>query len=300
MRILEEPRQATTDLPDAGALVAEALIKEARQRQRKRWLVIACVVVLGMAAVLVAHTYLSAVRSASPGTRTRESAGLSPCASAQLGAAFWATPASMQGQIDGLNLRNTSSAVCSLMGYPSAIAMLTSDGHVLAPVALPLPDGEGSTWTDFLNLASLPSPEQADFQVLGRAVSSSVMLRPGGRAAIFFRTYTSVDPPATSTCISPLGLRVTLPDESTLNVTIPKLKATYAAGNLDPTGSPFWSCVAVVTSPFMSWTAAQRTLDTGPLTLPPGVDNYIYEAAPTTSIPVASTPSSAKQVHFLP
>jgi len=39
--IVLEPRQATTDLPDA-----EALIKEARQRQHKRWLLIGIVVLI--------------------------------------------------------------------------------------------------------------------------------------------------------------------------------------------------------------------------------------------------------------
>ena len=43
MKVIEEPRQATTDVPDA-----EALIKEARSHQRKRWLIV-MVVVLAIA-----------------------------------------------------------------------------------------------------------------------------------------------------------------------------------------------------------------------------------------------------------
>ena len=41
MKVIEEPRQATRDLPDA-----EALIKEARQRQHRRWVLVMIVMVL--------------------------------------------------------------------------------------------------------------------------------------------------------------------------------------------------------------------------------------------------------------
>jgi hypothetical protein len=44
MKVIEKPRQATTDLPDA-----EALIREARQRQRRRYSVFAVIVVLVIA-----------------------------------------------------------------------------------------------------------------------------------------------------------------------------------------------------------------------------------------------------------
>ena len=43
MKVIAEPRQVTTELPDA-----EALIKEARSHQRKRWLIV-MVVVLAIA-----------------------------------------------------------------------------------------------------------------------------------------------------------------------------------------------------------------------------------------------------------
>ena len=41
MKVIEEPRQAMTDVPDA-----EALIKEARQRQRKRRIFVGIVVLV--------------------------------------------------------------------------------------------------------------------------------------------------------------------------------------------------------------------------------------------------------------
>ena len=38
MIVVEEPRQATTDRPEVQGVNVEALIKEARRRQRRRWL----------------------------------------------------------------------------------------------------------------------------------------------------------------------------------------------------------------------------------------------------------------------
>jgi hypothetical protein len=46
MIVTEEPRQVTTDLLEAHGVNSEALIKEARRRQRKRWLAIGVVVLI--------------------------------------------------------------------------------------------------------------------------------------------------------------------------------------------------------------------------------------------------------------
>jgi hypothetical protein len=46
MEVVEEPRQATADLSEAETLAAEAPIKEARQRQRKRQFFIGIVVLI--------------------------------------------------------------------------------------------------------------------------------------------------------------------------------------------------------------------------------------------------------------
>ena len=46
MKVVEEPRQATADLSEAETLAAEAPIKEARQRQRKRQFFIGIVVLI--------------------------------------------------------------------------------------------------------------------------------------------------------------------------------------------------------------------------------------------------------------
>lgn len=56
MKVLDQQHQDTTDLPEAETLTAEALIREARQRQRRRWVIVisAVSVVLG-AAVAVAN-----------------------------------------------------------------------------------------------------------------------------------------------------------------------------------------------------------------------------------------------------
>jgi hypothetical protein len=54
MKVFEAPRQVTTDLPEADALAAEALIKEARQHQRRRHTGFAVVAVLVIAAASTA------------------------------------------------------------------------------------------------------------------------------------------------------------------------------------------------------------------------------------------------------
>jgi hypothetical protein len=54
MKVIEEPRQATTDLPDAGPLMAEALIKEARRHRRRRHLAYVAVTIVVIAVVAVA------------------------------------------------------------------------------------------------------------------------------------------------------------------------------------------------------------------------------------------------------
>lgn len=54
MIVTEEPRQATTDLPDASPLTAEALIKEARRHRRRRHLAYVAVTILVIAGVVVA------------------------------------------------------------------------------------------------------------------------------------------------------------------------------------------------------------------------------------------------------
>jgi len=67
VKVIEEPRQATTDVPDA-----EALIKEARSHQRKRWLTVMVVV------LTIAGGVALAVVASSGGTGSKPTAKPTP------------------------------------------------------------------------------------------------------------------------------------------------------------------------------------------------------------------------------
>ena len=68
MKVIEEPRQATTDVSDAGALVAEALIREAGRHRRRRHLayVAVAIVVIAVVAVTVVANRRTAHNAAVP------------------------------------------------------------------------------------------------------------------------------------------------------------------------------------------------------------------------------------------
>jgi hypothetical protein len=68
MRVIKEPTEATMDVPDA-----DALITEARQRQRKRWLVIGIVVLMAIIVSGVSYALVSR-----PSARARHTRTLSP------------------------------------------------------------------------------------------------------------------------------------------------------------------------------------------------------------------------------
>ena len=57
MKVLDQQRQETTDLPEAETLTTEALIKEARRRQRLRWLSIGVAALLFVLAGVVLATH---------------------------------------------------------------------------------------------------------------------------------------------------------------------------------------------------------------------------------------------------
>jgi len=135
VRVIEEPRQITTELPEVQGRDAEALIKEARSRQRKRWLSI------GLAALILAVTSgIWASSSRSSGTKpTSSSKGqghaksptITPpaCRSSQLtpflpvqGPATGAM-ADMRGDsVIVIDLRNAGSGGCNVSGWPAVQA----------------------------------------------------------------------------------------------------------------------------------------------------------------------------------
>jgi hypothetical protein len=68
MKTIEGPRQPETELPDA-----EALIKEARQRQRRRWLFIGIIVIIAMIVIGVSYAIVNL-----PNARARHTGRSSP------------------------------------------------------------------------------------------------------------------------------------------------------------------------------------------------------------------------------
>ncbi len=79
MKVIEEPRQATTDVPDA-----EALIREARQRQHRRWLLIGIIVLMAM--VVSGITYAIVNRPSARARPTRTSSPSRPISPVLAGA----------------------------------------------------------------------------------------------------------------------------------------------------------------------------------------------------------------------
>jgi hypothetical protein len=75
MKVIDEPRKATTDLPEVQGLGTEALIKEARQRQHRRrlaLLVVAIVVIAGAStAVALVTNSPAAHKVTAPSTKPR-------------------------------------------------------------------------------------------------------------------------------------------------------------------------------------------------------------------------------------
>jgi hypothetical protein len=121
MKVIEEPGQATTDdVPGADPLMAEALIKEARSRQRRRWLsIVAAVLVLAvLGAVLVTH-FTSPAKKTTTRTGTNPTATVPTCLASQLLAANGPPlgGASQEGSFT-VTLTNRGHGPCVLDGYP--------------------------------------------------------------------------------------------------------------------------------------------------------------------------------------
>jgi hypothetical protein len=127
MTIVDEPRQASTNPPDA-----EALIKEARRRQRLRWLSILLAVLLLVIAgvVLSNHMMSSTKRSTSPSSGS-EGSGLRKCTAADLKLGDLGGAGAGGTGILTVRLVNISRASCSLKGWPT-LAFVSPAGKVVA------------------------------------------------------------------------------------------------------------------------------------------------------------------------
>jgi len=132
MKVIEEPRHADTDPPDAEGTSTEALIREARRRQRLRWLSIAAAVLIlaAVSALLVTHFTSATKKTASP-TVTKGTTTIPTCLASQILAAN-GTPlggASEEGSFT-ITLTNRGHRPCVLDGYPH-VDLVTSGGTVL-------------------------------------------------------------------------------------------------------------------------------------------------------------------------
>ena len=132
MIVTEEPRQATTDLPDDNSLAAEALIKEARQRQRRRWLsVIVAVLVLAVGSTVLVTRFTSPAKKSATRTLTNSTATVPTCLASQLLAA---NGPPLGGAIEErsftLTLTNRGHRPCALDGYPRVL-LISAAGTVL-------------------------------------------------------------------------------------------------------------------------------------------------------------------------
>ena len=133
MIVTEESRQASSDLPNTEALVTEALIKEARRRQRLRWFaVVTAVLVLAVvSAVLVTH-FTSPAKKTTTRTVTKPTTALPTCLASQMLAANGPPlgGASEEGSFT-VALANRGHGPCVLNGYPQ-VNLVTSAGAVLS------------------------------------------------------------------------------------------------------------------------------------------------------------------------
>jgi hypothetical protein len=124
MIVTEEPRQATTDIPEAHGVNAEALIKEARRRQRLRWLsVVVAALIVAFAGVIAVHLAFPARKAPAQSTTGTRPSGPKPtayptCGPGQLTLSSRFYNVDMSGSYDIYSVTNKGAAPCSLRGAP--------------------------------------------------------------------------------------------------------------------------------------------------------------------------------------
>jgi hypothetical protein len=187
MIVLEKPRHATTDLPGDNAPSAEALIKEARQRQRRRWLsvILAALLVIVAGVVLATHLVSAGKKSTTLTPKAKRYGTI--CLPSQLEVGSIDSAAAAGTGLLAIPIKNVSTLPCSLNGYPT-LAFFASSGALL-----PITVGHSGPGPAF-------------------RTSSAVALGSGGAISAGFVT-TSYDFPTDreTTCPQATSLRVTLP-----------------------------------------------------------------------------------------
>ena len=150
MILKEEPRQATTDIPEAHGVSAEALIKEARQRQRRRWLSIAVAAIVVVVASGIAVHLASPARKppvqSTTGTRPSgaDTTAYPTCGPGQLALSSRFYNVDISGSYDIYSVTNKGAAPCSLRGAPRYTAQNVA-GKPLMTISESVPRGEGKS-----------------------------------------------------------------------------------------------------------------------------------------------------------
>ncbi len=271
MKVIEEPQQVRTDLPDA-----EALIKEARRRQRRRWfrgVALALGVIAGVAAAVAASGGNRPTKPAGPGA-TSDAAVLPQCSPGQLQAQFWYTPIGMGKDMPGFNLKNIGSHSCALPADPTSVQFVNRSGRPLAPVRVPSSLGPGMTTNDF---AMLPLPVK--YLTVTVPVRHHLVLRPGATAVLPLLAFDNYVP--RQPCFSGRGwVAIGLSRTRALLVRLPSADGLFG-GPPDPTGSVIFSCEQVLVFPFLTWKEAVGIV--GPPADPillEGRGSYLYKSTP--------------------
>jgi hypothetical protein len=237
--VLDEPKRAATKPQLSEVLIAEALIKEARQRLRRRWLssVLAALVLLAAGVVLATHLASGRTKSATS-TSTGERPGAT-CLPSQLAVGPFDGAAAAGTGLEAIPVKDTSSLPCSLRGYP-IVAFFNISGALLATTV-----GHSG-----------PGP--------GFRESSAVELGSGDTAdAGFIMTTHDFPTDNETTCPQATFLRVTLPGvERSYQVRIPDL---WPGLNLCSPGSPVNIGPIVKVSAFYEYGFARYVH-------PPGID----------------------------
>jgi hypothetical protein len=150
MILKEEPRQATTDIPEAHGVSAEALIKEARQRQRRRWLSIAVATIVVVVASGIAVHLASPARKppvqSTTGTRQSgaDTTAYPTCGPDQLALSSRFYNVDISGSYDIYSVTNKGAAPCRLNGAPR-FAVQNAAGKAVETISGSVPRGEGKS-----------------------------------------------------------------------------------------------------------------------------------------------------------
>lgn len=276
MIVTEEHRRVTTDLPETQGSNAEALIKEARRRQRLRWfsaVALALAVTAGILAAIVPSGGNRPTKPAGAGTTTGASA-LLECSPGQLQTQFWYTPIGMGKDMPGFNLKNVGSRSCALPAEPTAVQFVNKSGRPLAPVEVASSIGAGMTTDDF---AMLPLP--VTYLSITVPARHQLVLRHGATAVLPLLAFDNYEP--SQPCFSGRGwVAIGLSATRALLVRLPSADGLFG-GPPDPTGSVIFSCAQVLVFPFLTWKEAVGVV--GPPVNPillEGRGAYLYKPAP--------------------